>query len=253
MSDAARRGAIIWLVRRAAFFSGRTSPRLALSVVAPVMLDCSQAGFSDGQEITQGCTLFRALVCRPCFNLSVRLLQLGDIFFDLDPFRHDASSVSLPLGLRALLDLAVRDRDKGCPQQSSFHGVEQKEIGKERQPSAVGSAHDAVVAVQFTVSTGGGQGCGHALFSQVREPDGAPSGGAAGLGSPGTAEQRHQRDRMRHGRTRTMRQQRVRMPLPQVAATDAREATRVYLSFPNSERRRAAANVRPVSAPRPRA
>jgi len=119
-----------------------------------------------------------------------------------------------------------------------FYNVEQKKVAKESRPR---SAQRPVVVVQLTVRESVGQSCGHAFFSQVHEASGAPSRGTAVLGSPGTAEQRHQRDRMRHGRARTMRQQRLRMPLPQVTGADARQAAPQYLSFPE---KRAAASAR---------
>ena len=90
------------------------------------------------------------------------------------------------------------------PQHLSLD-VEQKEVGKERQRPASGPAQRLILAVQFTVSEKVCKGCGHPLFGHVREVDSYPSPGAANLGSPGTAEQRRGRDRMRDGRSRTMR------------------------------------------------
>jgi hypothetical protein len=53
--------------------------------------------------------------------------------------------------------------------------VEQKEVGKEYQPSAIGPAQRLIVAVQFTVSEKVCQSCGHPLFSKVSEVNGDPS------------------------------------------------------------------------------
>jgi hypothetical protein len=107
-----------------------------------------------------------------------------------------------------------------------------KEVPKECQLRAVRSAQHPVVAVQFTVSERIGQSRRHPLFSQVHEAGGAPSRRTAGVRSPGTVEQRHKLDRMRHWRARTMRQQLVWMPLPQVAGADARETAYEHLGFP---------------------
>ena len=83
-------------------------------------------------------------------------------------------------------------------------------MAKRRQVPMVNSAQHLAEVARFTV----GQSYGFPLFIEVQETGHAPSRGIATVGSAGTVGQRHKRDRMRHGRARTMRQQRVRMPLP---------------------------------------
>jgi hypothetical protein len=107
--------------------------------------------------------------------------------------------------------------------QLSCHDVKQKEVVKESQPFAVTAAQLSIVAVQFTVGERVSQDCGHHLLVEVGDARNASSRGTSGFASPGTAEQRRQRDRMRHRRARTMRQQRVSMPLSPVASADARK------------------------------
>jgi hypothetical protein len=53
-----------------------------------------------------------------------------------------------------------------------IYHVEQKEVGKECQPSAIGPAQRLIVAVRFTVSEKVCQSCGHPLFSKVSEVNG---------------------------------------------------------------------------------
>ena len=112
------------------------------------------------------------------------------------------------------------------------HDVEQKEISRKDQPPVAGSVLDAFVAVERTLSEGSGQSCGHSFFRQVRDAGRCATGGAINLRGAGIVEQRHERDRMLHGRSRAVRQWRVQMPLSQVAIAWAREAPRERLKLP---------------------
>jgi hypothetical protein len=73
---------------------------------------------------------------------------------------------------------------------------------------------------------------GHPLFNQASEVEGDPSRGAVSLGSPSIAERHRRRDRMRNRRPWTMRQQRVRMPMPSPPGPCAIEPAREQLGSP---------------------
>ena len=65
--------------------------------------------------------------------------------------------------------------------------------------------------------------------NQAGEVDGDASRGAVSLGSPSTGEYRHTPDRMRDGRPRTMREQRMPLPMPSHAGAQATEAAHEQL------------------------
>jgi hypothetical protein len=116
--------------------------------------------------------------------------------------REEHHHLSTPSSLRTLARFFSLGRSSEEAEEGGISFEEEKATeGYDTRPFR--SVLDTEVDVQPTISKG--QGCRYSLFDPDGEAGGAPARGAAGLGSPGTAEQRHQRDRMRHGRTRTMR------------------------------------------------